>query len=109
MVLIENGPDVTRRGLGKGVPFEQRQDLWTAFEQPEAKVHEPAVVLIVAEGSEPHLPIQPRLVGFDKSGPPVEGAWFVLEFVLKPGDAVVASLDDDLVADSSHHREQAIT
>src|SRR4051794_30789416 len=60
------------------------------------------------ERSEPHLPIQTRLMRRHEVRQSVDVAWFVFEFVRAPFDAVERALDDDLVALRRHVREQSV-
>src|SRR5260370_31945291 len=96
MIVVYHGANVTRRGVGKWVSFEQRQDFRRTLEQTDAEIDEPWVAPVIAEGGKPHLPIQSRLVWRDKFRAPFHITGLVLEFVFKPGDAVVAAFDNNL-------------
>src|SRR5947207_4498139 len=63
---------------------------------------------IVAQGRKPHLPVQPRLMGFDELGTPFKVTRFIFKFIFKPGHLVIASLDNDLRPGSGHHGEETI-
>src|SRR6266481_2258175 len=103
MIVVKDGANVTGRGVGERVAFEQRQDFWRALQKTDAEIDEPWVAPVIAEGGEPHLPIQSRLMWGDEFRSAFEIAGFVLEFVFEPCDAVVAAFDNNLGAGCSHH------
>ena len=54
------------------------------------------------------MPIKPRLMGGDEPRATPGIAWFVFKFVIRPGFAVVAALDDDFIAIRGHDGKQAV-
>src|SRR5439155_1487245 len=75
----------------------------------ETEIEEPGVLLVIAQGSEPHLPIQPRLMRLDEPGTLFHITWFVFEFVVEPVSAILAALHDDLRPGGGHDSEQSIS
>src|SRR5438067_850893 len=62
VIFINDRPNVSRRGVRKGVVRKQSQNLRRTLQQPDAEIDEPGVFAIVAQGGEPHLPVQPGLM-----------------------------------------------
>jgi hypothetical protein len=98
MVIVNDGANVTGRGIGEGVAFEQTQDVRRTLQKTDAEIDEPGVVAVIAQRSEPHLPIQARLMGGDEFWASIGIAGLVFEFVFQPRDAVVAAFDDNFRA-----------
>ena len=108
MIIVNDGANVTRRGIGKRVAFEQRQDFRRTLQKADAEIDEPWVAPVIAEGGKPHLPIQSRLMWGDEFRPSFEIAGLVFEFVFEPCDAVVAALDHNLGARRGHDSEETV-
>ena len=68
----------------------------------------PGRARVEAQRCEPHLPIQSRLVRRDEARPAVHITRFPFEFVGVPGDAIVASFDDDFETLGRHHCEETV-
>src|SRR2546421_3851270 len=109
MIIINDGSDITRWRVGEGVALQQSQDLRGAFEQASAQVYEPGILLIMAQGGEPHLPVESGLMGLDELWATFQIAGFVFELVFEPGDAVVAAFNDDFGPGSGHDGKEAVT
>ncbi len=94
----------------EGILVQQLQHGWLALQQADAQVGEPLADAgtLRSQRFEPHLPVQPRLVRLAKTGSAFHVAGFVSELVGKPRQTIVAAFDDDLVAGSRHHAEQAV-
>ena len=107
MVLINDGADVFGRRVGERVVLKQREHFRRALQQAHAEIDEPRVFAISAQGREPHLPIQPRLVRRDEARTPLQVPRFVIEFIRQPGLTVVAPFDNDLEQDHRPAPEQA--
>src|SRR5438552_16645179 len=69
---------------------------------------EPGYAVVIAQRRKPHLPVEPRLVRRDEPRAPPHFVWFPLELVRLPGDAVVASLDDDFRPLGRHDGKQTV-
>src|SRR5207302_8825560 len=96
------------RMIAKGRAGEQRLDLFRALQKPTDEGDEPGILLVTAEGREPHLPIEPRLMRLDEGRRAGEVARLPSEFVLEPVLSVVAAFDDDLRACGRHHGEESV-
>ena len=77
MVVVERSAHIVGRLVGEGVVPHQLQDLGLPGQQAVDQRHEPGVVLVVAQRREPHLPVQPRLVGSCQSQ---HGMWIKQQF-----------------------------
>src|SRR5688572_31671690 len=66
VVFINERADVSRGRAGERIRRKQLRGGMRSFEQSPAALEEPWVVPEVAQGSEPHLPIQPGLVRRDE-------------------------------------------
>src|SRR4030088_3220302 len=87
-VTVELGPDEGRRRAGEGVTAQQGQDVLVAGQQLVQERHEPRVGVAGRQGGEPHLPVQPQMVGRDLRRPPPRITRLALELVLLPRGAL---------------------
>ena len=67
---------------------------------------EPGLVLGIAQGREPHLPIEPRRMGCDKAWAPYDVTRLPGEGIREPSLAIVATLDNDFRAGGGHDGKQ---
>ena len=65
MVFVTNDADVAGRFLREGIFFDQGEDVGGAAQQMFADREDPAVLRGMAEGGEPELPVEARLVRGD--------------------------------------------
>src|SRR5206468_11572502 len=107
-ILIERGPDVPGGMIRERIVREQRRDDLRAFEQSQRKREKPRILVVAAERREPHLPVEPRLVGLDERWRPRQVAGLPFELVRAPCVPIVASFYDDLGTARRHHREEAV-
>src|SRR5215831_15983121 len=66
-VVVDGGAQIPGRRLWEGVLLEQSQNGRGAFEEAQAEGEEPGLRSRIPERGEPHLPVEPRLVGSDES------------------------------------------
>src|SRR5438034_428980 len=66
------------------------------------------MIRIVAQGSEPHLPIETRLMGRDETRRAVHVPDFPFELIRLPLDAVLAAFDDDFRAFGRHDGKETV-
>src|SRR5215510_2382809 len=108
VVRVYHGADIAWWSVRKGVMGEQTNHGWGPLQQPLYKMSEPGLVLGTPQGREPHLPIEPRHMGSDKTRGPHDVTRLPGEGIGEPGLAIVAALDDDFWAGGSHDGKQAI-
>src|SRR3984885_6679500 len=108
-VVVELRPHVQWRFVRKRIPLQQRRHRRFVFQDSLQELWKPAQSSWVVERSEPHLPVQARLVRDVPGRPALQVAWLVAEFVFTPLDAVGGTLKHDFVALRGHYREQTVT
>src|SRR5690242_9395194 len=89
-ILVVNGADIERRRIGKRIRAQEMEHLGRTLQQANAQIEKPWILLIGTESSEPHLPIQARLMRRNESRAAHWVAGFESEFVSDPGRAVLA-------------------
>src|SRR5581483_1053568 len=104
-ILVKHGSKIARRSGGKRITARELGNLGRTFQYPPHQVQNPWIALIGTERSEPHLPIQPRLVGCDPGRTPSWVSWLVLEFVWKPGSPIIGAFQNDFCSGGCHHCE----
>src|SRR3972149_3630131 len=65
MVIVEDGPHVTRRRVGEWVLLQECQHGRRPFQQATHQSAEPRVMFVSTQRREPHLPVQSRLMWLD--------------------------------------------
>src|SRR5207247_11191609 len=90
MIFVQHGAEVARRFFGKRILFEQREHLRGALGQANQEVHKPRIAAIITEGSEPHLPVESRLLRRDEGEPARWGPRLPVAMVEQAGDGAVA-------------------
>src|SRR5258708_23969485 len=108
-VIVELRTDELRRRLREGIFFQQCRHGRLVLQQLLEKARKPSQTPRVIERSEPHLPVQPRLMWDVPGWAARHIARLVAKRVFAPLDAVARTLDHDFLAPCRHDREQAIT
>ena len=67
-VPIKHGANVVRRSVRKRIAAKQPQDFRRTLQKSCHEANDPGIALVVAQGCEPHLPVQARLVRCDPRG-----------------------------------------
>src|SRR5262249_38316456 len=91
VVVVQGGAQEPGRTSGKRILREQGRHRRRSLEQPGTEGEKPPVLLVRAEGREPHLPVEPRLVRRHEARTAAEVSRLPAELVGLPGFAVVAA------------------
>src|SRR5215831_1366342 len=97
VVVVHDGAQEAGRPQREGVVLQEPENRRRALENSLAEAQEPGLLTEIAERGEPPLPVHSRLMWLDKSGPPLQVARLVSEFVRKPVHAILASFENDLI------------
>src|SRR5258708_11012177 len=108
-VTVELRTDELRRRLREGIFFQQCRPGRLVLQQILEKARKPSQTPRVIERSEPHLPVQPRLMWDVPGWAARHIARLVAKRVFAPLDAVARTLGHDFLPPSRHDRDQAIT
>src|SRR5207245_3520689 len=95
-VAVVGKPHVTGRRFREGVLRQQRHHLRAPLQQPADEGEEPVPRAVGGERREPHLPVEPGLVGRHEPRPPGHVARLPAKAVFAPCHAVATALDHDL-------------
>ena len=62
---VFDGPDEFGRSIREWVVFYEREGIRAVTQHLIGHVYNPGIVIVGAQGSKPHLPIKPGLVGYN--------------------------------------------
>jgi len=108
VILVEQGTNIVRRGIGEGVRGQQAEHGFVVLQQLGDEVHNPRVILVGAHRCEPHLPVEFPVVRRNDARTTLRVAGFALELVRARRLTVVAPFDDDFVTVPAHAAERAV-
>src|SRR6266550_1701873 len=108
-ITIQDCADVARWLIWKWVMGKQSNDIRLSLEQTNGEPDKPGISLWSSQRSEPHLPIESRLMWRTPAWRAHYVARFPFEFVRQPIDAICAPFDHDLPAILGHYAKQAVT
>src|SRR5438876_9326641 len=102
-----------RRANGKWIVREQRERSWIVVQKFPDEMQRPRIFRWRSHGSEPNLPVDPRLIRGDERRAPIGITWLGFELVFLPfciggHDGVIRSFKNNLVAFFSHCTEGAV-
>src|ERR1043166_9690646 len=83
-IAINNCAHVARRMPCEWIARKEPSDIRFALQQTDRRPSEPRILLVRSERSEPHLPIEPRLMRRAPAGGAHDVARFPFEFVRVP-------------------------
>src|ERR1051326_8802872 len=84
MISIQPRADVTRRFVRKRIVIDERERAGIVMQKFPDEMERPRILTWRSHGSEPNLPVNPRLIRRNEWRSPVRVARFCFEFVLLP-------------------------
>ena len=67
-VVVELSPHVSRRVIGKWISLKQRRHRRLVLQEALEKPRKPRILFRDVKRGEPHLPVEPRLMGMFQGG-----------------------------------------
>ena len=108
-IILNSRSEKARGSIRKRISGQKLENILFSFQQTNAEIPEPRILLRGSQSREPHLPVQPGLIRSDKTGRPRKIAGFVSKFIGFPLSPIAGPLNHDFGPPRCHDSKKAIS